>query len=281
MNMAKAFVFAVGGAALLAANAVSVSAQASSTQRIPISKEGPKGAMKVDTVTVTVYKTDTLRMAPRVDTVRLRGRTDTVTVTRTVVDTVRPMPAPIRMANGLYFGLGGGVYAPAGALFNPNSAGPSGQVQLGWQSVDNPIGIRFDGNYAKPGEDALYSNFQADPEVVNVSGDLTLGLPWFVNALGLSSRFSPYIIGGGTYTMFKNLPIRMEQASATTQSPAGVPVEPGNPEWQGNLGWNVGAGAGVMWGRTQIFVESRLMAFNHTGAPMARQFPTIIGINIF
>lgn len=281
MNMAKAFVFAVGGAALLAANAVSVSAQARSTQRIPISKEGPTGTVRVDTVTVTVYKTDTLRMAPRVDTVRMMGRVDTVMRTVTRVDTVAPPPAVIRLANGLYFGLGGGVYAPAGALFNPNSAGPSGQLQLGWQSVNQPFGIRFDGNYAKPGEDALYSNYQADPEVLNVSGDITIGLPIFTRALGLSSRFSPYLIGGGTYTMFKNLPIRMEQASASTVSPAAVFVEPGNPEWQGNLGWNVGAGAGVMWGRTQIFVESRLMAFNHTGAPMARQFPTIIGINIF
>jgi len=275
--MRLAVVFAVGGVALLAGNA---SAQARSSQRIPISKEGPTQT-RVDTVTVTVYKTDTLRLAPRVDTVRMMGRVDTVRTMQTRYDTVRvaPPPAVIRMASGLYFGLGGGVNAPAGALYNPNSAGPAGQAQLGWASVNQPFGIRFDGNYGKFGEDALYAGYQADPEVVNLSADVTLALPWFVHALGLSSRFSPYLLGGGTYTMFKNLPIRVE--SGGTQPAGGVPFAPGTNEWQHNGGWNVGAGAGVMWGRTQIFVESRLMAFKPDNTPQARQFPTIIGINIF
>jgi|SwirhirootsSR3_FD_contig_101_504850_length_1025_multi_3_in_0_out_0_1 hypothetical protein len=279
MKTARILVCAASGAAMLAVSAGSVMAQARSTTRIPISKEGP--APRVDTVTVTVYKTDTLRLQGRVDTVMVRGRVDTVvrTVTQTRVDTVAPLPTPIRLPNGFYFGLGGGVNAPAGALYNPNSAGPAGQVQLGWQSVNQPFGIRVDGNYGKFGEDALYSGFQADPEIVNMSADITLALPWFTHALGLSSRFSPYLLGGGTYTMFKNLPIRVE--SGGTTPPGGVPIAVGTNEWQHNGGFNVGLGGGVMWGRTQIFVESRLMAFKPSNTPQARQFPTIVGINIF
>jgi len=262
---------------MLAVSAGTAMAQARSTTRIPISKEGP--APRVDTVTVTVYKTDTLRLQGRIDTVTLRGRVDTVVRTVTRVDTVAPPPPVIRLPNGFYFGLGGGVNAPAGALYNPNSAGPAGQVQLGWASVTQPFGIRLDGNYGKFGEDALYSGFQADPEIVNLSADVTIGLPWFTHALGLSSRFAPYILGGGTYTMFKNLPMRVETGGV--QPAGGVPIAVGTNEWQHNGGWNAGLGAGVMWGRTQIFVESRLVMFDPSNAPAARQFPTIVGINIF
>jgi hypothetical protein len=280
MKPVRAVVFAVGAAVLVAANAVSASAQARSSLRIPISKEG-QATVRVDTVTVTIYKTDTLRLQGRVDTLRLQGRTDTVTRTLTRVDTIfrAPPPAPIRLPTGFYLGAGGGVYAPAGSLFNPNSAGPSGQVQLGWASVTQPWGFRIDGNYAKPGEDALYSQYQADPEVVNLSADLTISLPWFTHALGLSSRFSPYLLAGGSMAMYKNLSIRLDEGLSGGVGPANV--APGSNEWSKNAGWNVGLGGGVMWGRTQIFVESRLIAFDTDNTPMARQFPTIVGINIF
>ena len=78
----------VAGAAL-ALDASSVTAQATkkkkatSSQRIPISKEAPTPP-RVDTV--TVYRTDTLRMEGRVDTLRLTG--PTVTVHDTVVQTI-------------------------------------------------------------------------------------------------------------------------------------------------------------------------------------------------
>jgi hypothetical protein len=280
MKIERAFVFAVGAAALLAVNAVSASAQARSTKPIPIRKDAAPA--RVDTV--TIYRTDTLRMQGRVDTVRIaaRPRVDTVRVNVRSVDTVRlqpPPPPPIVLGSGFYIGAGGGVYAPAGALFNPNSAGPSGQLQLGWQGLDRPIGIRVDANYAKPGEDALYSGLQADPEVLNFSADITLGIPSITQAFGLSARFTPYILGGGTYTKYKNLPIRLNPGL-----PGGVPpanVTAGNPAWQSNGGFNVGLGGGWTVGRAQIFVESRLMAFHPSNTPQARQFPSIVGINWF
>ncbi|MGE5099783.1 MAG: hypothetical protein ACM3SX_07335, partial [Deltaproteobacteria bacterium] len=116
-----------------------------STKRIPISKEGTSAGVvsrrgRVDTV--TVYKTDTLRVeaAPAMavhDTVRV-----TNTVTRVDTVTVTPPPRPVRLPNGFYFGLAGGVSAPNGALFTPNSAGPSAQAQLGWQGAKQLLGVR-------------------------------------------------------------------------------------------------------------------------------------------
>src|SRR4051812_43837344 len=131
-NMSLGYPTKFTGAALMLAFGATVAfaqSKPTSTRRIPITKEaGGEVAPRVDTV--TVYRTDTLRLNGTTDTLRL-----TNTVTR--VDTVMMAPAmrPVRLPFGLYFGLGGGVMAPNGALYNPNSAGPTAQAQLGWQST--------------------------------------------------------------------------------------------------------------------------------------------------
>src|SRR5690349_7220741 len=106
----------VAGAAIFALDASTASAQDTTTrrpasqQRIRIGKEsGGEVAIRVDTV--YSYRTDTLR---------LPGRTDTVVTTNTItrVDTVQiPMPQFLKEIGGLYFGLGGGSVIPA-ANFN-------------------------------------------------------------------------------------------------------------------------------------------------------------------
>ena len=111
----------VAGAAFIAFDASSASAQARSTRRIPVSKEAPgEVAPRVDTV--TVYRTDTLRMQGRVDTLRL---TNTVTRVDTVVQSV---PMITRHVGGLYFGLGGGVGLPYGSIRTVNQPGEMAQT---------------------------------------------------------------------------------------------------------------------------------------------------------
>jgi len=187
-----------GAAAALALGASVAVAQTkpTSAKRIPISKEAPGEVVsRVDTV--TVYRTDTLRLSGgmRVDTVRVAG----ATVYR--VDTVMTTPAirPVRFANGLYFGLGGGVSAPNGALYNPNNAGPSAQAQLGWQG--GILGLRGDVNWAKPGEDGRYAQLQADPDILNFSADAKLAIPFLTGIVGSGHKFGIYAIGGYTHTM--------------------------------------------------------------------------------
>jgi hypothetical protein len=253
-----------------------------SQQRIPISKDAPatrtsggaRGAARVDTV--TVYKTDTLRT-----TTQLPGRVDTVRTTNTVTvhDTVQLQPPPrvVRFPSGVYFGAAGGVSAPNGALFNPNNAGPTAQVQLGWQGAQSLLGVRFDANWAKPGEDALYSAYQADPDILNFSGDLKLALPWFKHLFGMTPAFTLYGIGGGTYVMYKNLPYRLNPGVAGGIPPINVRV--GDTSWQNKFGWNAGGGASIGWNRTEVFFETRVIGFTPDNAPMARQMPFVLGLN--
>src|SRR5215472_15417879 len=147
----------LGAAALLSLGTSLAVAQdttrARSQRRIPVSKEAPGEVVRVDTL--MIYRTDTLTQL-RVDTVRR-------TVTR--VDTVTKYPPPMRIAGGWYFGLAGGVSEPAGSLFTPNSAGPSGQAQLGYQPAYAWWGGRLDVNYVHPGQDSRFSGFESDAQI--------------------------------------------------------------------------------------------------------------------
>ena len=268
-----------GAAAMVAFGASLAAAQSgpTSTRRIPISKEAGGEVSTTTTTktdTITLYKTDTLRLTntvTKVDTV-----TNTVTNTVTKVDTVTVAPA-VRLPNGLYFGIGAGVTAPNGSLFTPNSAGPSAQAQLGWQGAKNMLGIRGDVNWAKPGEDSRYAGVQADPDILNFSADAKLQLPFFNHLFGAQHRFALYGIGGYTHTMYKNLPIRAEQPNAD----GSINVIPGNGSWTHQNGWNAGGGASLMWGRTELFVETRVLAFNNDVISQARQMPFMLGINFY
>jgi len=277
----------VFGASLALAQDTS-KARPRSQQRIPISKDNPSRTTRtrgrVDTVTVTQYKTDTLRV-----TTQLPGRVDTVRTPAPppVHDTVQIAPPPrvMHFPTGMYFGLAGGVTAPNGALFNPNNSGPTGQAQIGWQSLDMPIGIRFDGNFTMPGEDAAYAAFQNKAGIINVSGDLKLNLPWFHHLFGLNPMFTLYGIGGGTYVSYKNLPYRMDPGvpcpSGSTCITSPINVRVGESSWNSKFGWNAGGGASIGWSRTEIFFETRVIGFTPDNSPMARQNPFVLGVNWF
>jgi hypothetical protein len=246
-----------------------------SVRRIPISKEAPGEVVPMKVDTLTVYKTDTLRIAtpPRVDTV-----TTTNTITRVDTVTLAPVVKPMSLPGGFYFGIGGGVSAPNGSIFNPNSAGPTAQVQLGWQGAKNFLGLRVDGNYATPGEDALYRGLQPDhPSIVNVNGDVKLNMPFFNHLLGMAPRFNIYGLGGPSYVSYKGLPIRITEAGGF--GPANV--QPGSSDWQSHWGWNAGGGASVGWRRMEIFGEVRVIAWSTDVSPQARQMPFVLGINLF
>lgn len=265
----------LGAAAMVAFGASLVSAQArpTSTRRIPISKDAAGEVAKTDTVTVTVYKTDTLRL-----TTQMPGRTDTVRTTTQLpgrVDTVTIAPA-LRLPGGLYFGVGGGASAPNGSLYNTNGAGWTAQAQVGYEGAKSLFGVRADVNYAQPGEDSQFGA-GANPDIINVSADLKMNLPFFTHLMGASHRFGIYGIGGYTYTRYKNLPLRIDGVGAGGR----INTVAGSPDWQDFHGWNAGAGMQLGWGRTQLFVESRVLAFNPENAPQARQMPFVLGINFF
>jgi hypothetical protein len=239
-----------------------------SDRRIPISKEAPGEVVRTDTV--TIYKTDTLQVTTRVvDTLRL-------TNTATRVDTVIPTPPPIRLPNGFYAGVAAGFSTPAGALYTPNSTGSTAQLQLGWQNAKQVLGVRLDANGAWPGQDSRFSGLQGQARLMNFSADGKVQLPFVNHLFGAQSRFTLYGIGGYTFTTYKNLPMLADSPDGNGN--VGVFVG-GNDSWHKNSGWNAGGGASMLFGHSELFIESRVLAFNPTNAPMASQIPIVFGMN--
>jgi hypothetical protein len=292
-----------GAAALLSLGASWAVAQDTtrtrSQRRIPISKEAPGEVVRVDTV--MVYRTDTLHLTTlRVDTLRQ-------THTEYRVDTVTKYPPPMRIHGGWYLGLAGGGSAPAGALFTPNSAGPSFQGQLGWQGAKQVLGARFDVNYMQPGEDSRFSQFQADPDIWNYNFDAKIQLPWLTRMMGGFGRFALYGIGGFSVVQYKNLPMRIDNpvnsdvplfvvGNCDQSANVNTPIQTVNGNqlvsssltngdtcsgWHSHGGWNAGGGASLTWSRTELFIESRVIGFTRSNTPMARQIPTVFGINVY
>jgi len=191
-------------AAALSLDAAAANAQgARSTTRIPVSKDAPGEVMppRVDTVTLTVYRTDTLRVPgpTRVDTV-------TTTVTRYDTTRVETLPGGLARVGGFYFGLGLGETNAHQSIRSGQTAGFTAQAQIGWQGVTAPLGLRFDANYARFGEEPVTSALAAHPDVLNLSADAKLGLT-FLNRMFSYPRFGLYAIGGPTYTRYKALRI--------------------------------------------------------------------------
>jgi hypothetical protein len=54
---------------------------------------------------------------------------------------------------------------------------------------------------------------------------------------------------------------------------------PGSPDWTHENGWNAGGGASLMWGRSELFIETRVLAFTPDNAPQSRQMPFMFGMN--
>jgi hypothetical protein len=273
----------VAGAAIFTLGASVASAQAKSQKRIPITKESP-GEVAHDTV--TVYRTDTLRTEPRVDTIRV---TQTNTVTR--VDTVvQNVPMVAKHIGGLYLGLGAGPNLPFGAIRTVNEPGAMGQVNLGWQSLDMPLGVRLDGSYTQFSDNAEYDFMGPKADMLMGNADLRLNLPFFNHFLGSSVIMTPYVIGGGSYLRYRELRMKLEEGIAGGYGPQHAVIAGTNSttsftnsDWHDSWGWNLGGGLAFHAGKKEIFVESRAIHFvrdsNRYGTSWS--VPITFGVNFF
>lgn len=288
---------AVIGAAALLAFAPEVSqAQAkpkpTSSKRIPITKESPGEVVRVDTVT-------------RVDTLQITNtiyRTDTMTVNTVRVDTVTlvPRPAPIHLPGGFFFGIAAGASAPDGSIYIPNGMGGYGQAQIGWQNFKQWFGARISGGYTGLGHDSQFSS-QSNGKLWTMSTDAKLNLP-LGHVFGMTPRLAAYGIGGWTYTWYKNLPFRLDAFGSNidvttingnninvTNLNNGNVIVLGNDSWTGRSGWDAGGGLSLLWGRSEVFVESRVIGFGirndfncevcNNNTSQARQVPIVVGFN--
>jgi hypothetical protein len=273
--------FAMGyglGIAALVGVVGTAGAQVTSDQRVRVVKDAPGDVVtRVDTITIT--RVDTVRVNVnntvfRTDTVRVAGPTvtNTNTVVRYDTTTMEVAPGWLRTPSGMYFGLGVGPSYPGGSLFEAQTFGYSAQMQLGYDPSGSPLGIRADLNYAHPDEAAAYHSDRPRPEILNLNGDLTLTAP------KLSDRFPLrlYALGGGTYTRYKDLLIQLDETTAGT---VGNNVAPSDREWHDKFGFNAGVGGNFGFGKTELFIEWRMLQFNPSNAGKAQQQPFILGIN--
>jgi hypothetical protein len=263
----------VGAIAALMVDVTTGHAQARSTRRIPISKEGgATPAPRVDTL--TVYRTDTLRLY----------RTDTVTIRR--IDTVRTEPAPpaapipdlVRQIGGFYFGADVGAALPTGAFDDAQTGGPHFGLQLGWDPIGMPVGVRFDGSYSHFDTRSQFEQFANDPQIVQFGGDLKLRLPVLSPWM---RRFSVYGVGGVSYNIFKDI-VEVSEGTISVGNAfnlTNATVATVDNDWHDEWGWNAGGGVQFGWGRTNLFVESRFMQFNHRVD--INHVPIVVGLSWF
>ncbi len=240
-----------------------------STKKIPISKEAPGEVVRIDTLTRvdtvtltnTVYRTDTL--------VRTMMRVDTVTVL--------PPPKPILLPAGMFFGIAGGSSAPDGSIFIPNSVGYIGQMHLGWQNAKQAFGGRISGTYTGLGEDSQFSR-GTNGKIWTLSTDAKLNWP-LGHVFGLSPRLAAYAIGGWTYTWYKDMPVRLDLVDDDNFDNGPAVFRLGEDSWTGRNGWDAGGGLSLFFGRSELFVESRVIGFTVHNANQGRQIPIVLGFN--
>jgi len=254
----------VAGAAFFALDASAASAQDSTTskprakseRRIPMSKEshGEVVAPRVDTV--TVFRTDTLRMAPRVDTVTV---TNTVTRIDTVVQTVPVITHPV---SGFYFGLAGGTNMPSGGLNTVNTAGGTAQMQVGYRKLQQYWGVQLDGQYSQFGRANGLAFLGGRPDVWNINLDGRVDVPWVNRLFGNNTWFSPYVIGGASWVDYTNLRQKLDEFNDNS---SGIEINPVISDGGSHWGWNAGGGLAWHMGRTEVYVEARVVGF-HRGS---------------
>lgn len=278
----------LAGAAIFALDASAASAQAktkpTSQKRIPITKEAPGEVItRVDTVTVTKYTTDTLRLPGRTDTLRL---TNTVTHVDTVIQQIMP-----HFTGGMYFGIGAGSALPYGAIRTVNEPGPVGQIQVGWQGLNNVFGLRADGNLTRYAHNADYAVLGDRPLMWNLNADVRANLPIFTHTLGSSVLVTPYLIGGGSYLRYNNLRMKLDtdagvvggfgpQHAVIAGDDNSVALT--DDSYHGNWGYNIGGGLGFHAGRKELFVEMRGVRFVHGDQfSSAWHVPLVFGVNVF
>ena len=258
----------VAGAAFFALDASAASAQdstnskprAKSERRIPVSKEshGEVVAPRVDTV--TVFRTDTLRMAPRVDTVTV---TNTVTRIDTVVQTVPVITHPV---SGFYFGAAGGTNFPASGLGTVNTAGGTAQMQVGYRRLQQYWGVQLDGQYSQFGRANGLAFLGGRPDVWNINLDGRVDVPWVNRLFGNNTWFTPYIIGGASWVDYNNLRQKLDELNVTTVS--GNEINPVISDGGSHWGWNAGGGLAWHMGRTEVFLEARAVGFNRSASDL-------------
>jgi hypothetical protein len=270
----------VAGAAIFALDASAASGQDTtararrpvSSRRIPVAKEAAStGEVTVRVDTVMTYRTDTLR---------LPGRTDTVVTTRTVtrVDTVTQMiPIRVPQIGGFYAGIAVGSALPAANFNNSDHPGWRVEVPLGFDFVNTPWGVRFNGGYANYSPHTWVSGLLDNAQVWNIDGDVKLRI---ASATPAMLRIQLYGLAGVTYNWYKEILEDNGTVLSIGDSTRNAFILPrvADNSWHSGWGWNTGAGVEVGKSHMNVYVESRFNRWNGVITNISH-VPLVIGVN--
>jgi hypothetical protein len=268
----------VAGAAIFALDASAASGQdttrtrrPTSSRRIPVTKEAASpGEVTVRVDTVVSYRTDTLRIP---------GKPDTVVQTRTVtrVDTVTQMiPIRVPQIGGFYAGIAVGGSLPAAMFNDSDHPGWRVEVPVGFDFVGTPWGIRFNGGYANYSPHSWVEGLLDNAQTWNIDGDVKLRI---ASATPAMLRLQFYGVGGASYSWFKNILETNHGVFSVGDSSSGT-ILPLNPDhdWHSGWGFNTGAGLEIGKGHTNLFVESRFLRFKGVNTNISH-VPLVVGVN--
>jgi hypothetical protein len=266
----------VAGAAIFALDASAVSGQDTtrtrrpvSTRRIPVAKEQP-GEVTVRVDTVTMYRTDTLR---------LPGHVDTVVTTRTVthVDTVTQMiPIKVPQISGFYAGLALGSSMPAANFNNANHPGWRIEVPVGFDFTGTPWGIRVGGGYANYSPHSWVSGLLDNAQMWNIDGNVKLRI---ASATPGMMRLQLYGLAGFSYNWYKNILEDDDGLLSVGDSARKLTLPlPVDTDWHSGWGWQTGAGLEVGRSHANLFAEVRFNRWKGVNTNIS-QVPLVIGVN--
>jgi len=189
----------------------------------------------------------------------------------------------LHLARGFYVGLAGGASAPQRDTRNGYTGGWNTTIPFGWDATDQPFGIRTDFSVDHMNGSRIHDLAGV---TTGASGDITV---WSLNAdlklrahaPGSPTRSHVYALGGiGGHRVAEGV-----YGAAGTM--AGQKLNFSDAKT--SFGWNVGAGASLEWGPTELFVETRFfqvktdLAYHMNGGvgTYTSFTPIVVGVQFF
>lgn len=187
------------------------------------------------------------------------------------------------LARGFYVGLAGGASAPQRDTRNGYTGGWNTTIPIGWDASDQPFGFRTDFSVDHMNGTRVHD---LGGVTTAASGDITV---WSLNAdlklrahaPGTPTRSHVYALGGiGGHRV-------AEGVYGATGPLSGQKLNFSDAKT--SLGWNVGAGASLEWGPTELFVETRFfqvktdLAYHLNGGvgTYTSFTPIVVGLQFF
>ena len=263
--------------------------KATSSQRIPISKEGGEVAQpapvnqdsiaaaerarqdsiaaaaeraRQDSIArVEQMRRDSIAAAERrrQDSIAAveKARQDSIARADSIAAAERARISMMRKHGGWYFGIGFGASIPSGQITSARTntggygTGWNMTIPIGYDFNKSPLGVRFDVTFDQLNGKDFNSGFSA-PNLDAWSGNLDLRLR---APLGRTwSRF--YLLGGATYSNLSGWFTDFSNPNAPSNK---FSFGDSNGRW----GWNAGGGFNFNWGSmVGLFLESRYVSVN-------------------